>query len=146
MHTRTSSLGKTVVAAAMALAASAGACGGGGGQSPPPNCLQVLPCGGDVVGSWSFLGTCLNIQAQSADRAASCPGAKINAAGVSLTGALNFTSDLTYTATNWHEVFVITETVPLSCAQTVNCTDGNGTETDTASGTTVSMATIANKT
>ena len=30
---------------------------GGGGQATPTSCLQVQPCGGDVVGTWSFVGT-----------------------------------------------------------------------------------------
>ena len=99
MHTRASAIRTMAAAAVMALAASAGGCGGG--HSPPPNCLQVQPCGGDVVGNWSFLGACVDVQAQSADFDLSCPGAKVNATGISLTGTLNFNADFTYTATNW---------------------------------------------
>ena len=144
MHTRASAIRTMAAAAVMALAASAGGCGGG--HSPPPNCLQVQPCGGDVVGNWSFLGTCSDVQAQSAELAASCPGAKINAAGVSLTGTLNFTAYATYTATNWHEFFVIAETVPLSCAGAARCTDRNGTETDTSNGSMVTVTTACSGT
>lgn len=144
MKTRASSI-RMAAAAVVALAASTGACGGGG-QSAPPNCLQVQPCGGDVVGSWSFLGTCYNVQAQSAELAASCPGAKLNAAGVSLTGTFNFNADLTYTATNWHEVFALNETLPLSCAGTASCTESNGTETNVSNGSTVTVTTACSGT
>jgi len=145
MHTRASAIRTMAAAAVMALAASAGGCGGGG-HSPPPNCLQVQPCGGDVVGNWSFLGACSDAQAQSEDLDAFCPGAKVNASGVSLTGILNFNADLTYTATNWHEVFLASETLPLSCSGMGSCTERNGTQTDTSSGSTVTVTTACSGT
>ena len=82
MHTRASSIRNMAAAAAVVLAASTGACGGSS-HSPPPNCLQVAPCGGDVVGTWAFLGTCTEPRcAQSDQLGASCPGAAFNAFGV----------------------------------------------------------------
>ena len=139
MHTRASAMGKMAAAAVLVLAAATGACGGG--HSPPPNCLQLAPCGGDVVGTWTFIGTCTDIAAQSDSLAEFCPGAAINAFGVSLTGTFAFNADSTYTASNWHELFVATETIPLSCAGGATCAEGNGTETETMPGSTVTVTT-----
>jgi hypothetical protein len=140
MHTRARSIRRMAAAVAVVLAAATGACGSSN-HSPPPGCLQFAPCGGDVVGTWSFLGTCTDIAGQSALLAAACPGAAINAFGVSITGTFTFNADSSYTASNWHEVFVATETLPLSCAGGTTCADGNGTETDTTGGSTVNVTT-----
>ena len=124
---------------ALGLLTLAPAGAGCGGSSAPPNCGQEQPCGGDVVGAWSFLGACQNVKAASTDVMGVCPGASITSANTSLTGSLTFNSDLTYTASNWHETFTLTETVPLSCTDGTACADGNGTSTDTNNGMTVSV-------
>ena len=54
----------------------------------------------------------------------------IGAVGVSLTGSLAFKTDLTYTASNWHETFNVTETLPLSCVGGGSCSDLNQTTND----------------
>jgi hypothetical protein len=120
----------------LALAAPLVGCGGSSG---PPNCGAEQPCGGDVVGAWSFAGVCSNVSAASAEAMAACPGASIGAASTSLTGLLTFNADQTYTASNWHETFSLTETVPLSCTGAVTCADGNGTSSDTQNGETISV-------
>jgi hypothetical protein len=132
---------RNVAAGALALGLSATACGGG--SSAPPNCLQVSPCGGSLVGTWSFLGTCSDVAAQSAQASALCPGFTINSAGMALSGTFTFNADFTYVATNWHETFVINETVPLSCAGVAACADRNGTITTTnaPSGQTTTLTT-----
>jgi hypothetical protein len=114
---------------------------GCGGSSGPPNCGAEQPCGGDVVGTWSFAGVCLNVSAASAAREAACPGASIGGANVSLTGGLTYNADLTYTATNWHESFSVTEIVPLSCAGATTCAEGNGTDSQTQNGKTITVTT-----
>src|SRR5690348_15227398 len=81
------------------LVAALAGCGGSSGAA---HCGTTQPCGGDVVGAWSFQGTCQNVAASSADLAATCPGASISASSVVLTGGLTFNADLTYAATNWH--------------------------------------------
>ena len=56
---------------------------GGGGNSAPPNCLQVQPCGGNVVGTWTLLGACYASAFRtqlSTSLAASCPGAGVPSA------------------------------------------------------------------
>jgi len=116
-------------------------CGGGHGHSAPPTCLQVEPCGGDVVGSWSFLGTCSNLAAENAQLQAACPGASLNASPGTLTGLLTFNADGTFVATNWHEAFAGTESLPLTCAGTSTCGENNGTTNDSSDGVTVTTTT-----
>src|SRR5439155_25225670 len=114
---------------------------GCGGSSNPPNCGAEQPCGGDVVGAWSFAGACSNVSATNAELMAACPGASIGGSSVSLTGALTYNADLTYTATNWHESFSVTETVPLTCAGATACSANNGTDSQTQDGLTVTITT-----
>jgi hypothetical protein len=116
---------------------------GCGGSSAPPNCGIEQPCGGDVVGNWSFAGVCSNVAASSAEVMAICPGASIGGSSISLTGSLIFNADGTYTASNWHETFSLTETVPLSCAggSTSSCAENNGTTTETQNGVSATVTT-----
>jgi hypothetical protein len=124
----------------LALAAPLVGCGGSSG---PPNCGVEQPCGGDVVGSWTFAGACSNVSATNAELMVACPGARIGSSSVSLTGALTYNADLTYTATNWHETFSVTETLPLTCAgaDMTACSDANGTVSDTQGGETITITT-----
>ena len=115
---------------------------GCGGSSAPPNCGKEQPCGGDVVGAWSFLGFCANLSVENQVLAAACPGSSISAFGVTLTGQLNYNADLTYTASNWHETFSATETVPLACTNgATSCAAMSGTTNDSSTGTTVTTTT-----
>jgi hypothetical protein len=121
------------------LVAALAGCGGGSGAA---HCGTTQPCGGDVVGAWSFQGTCQNVAAASSDLAATCPGASISASSVVLTGGLTFNADLTYAATNWHETFSGTQIIPLSCVTgAISCDDLSATESDSSNGTTVSITT-----
>ena len=122
------------------LGLSAAACGGSD-VKPPPNCLQIAPCGGDVVGSWGFLGTCANVAAESADLQAVCPGARLTSSGAAITGSFAFSADGSYTATSWHETFAGSELLPLSCAPVAECADLNQTTTDTSNGMTQTIIT-----
>ena len=81
------------------------------------------------------------MSATNAELMAACPGASIGSSSVSLTGTLTYNADLTYTATNWHESFSITETVPLTCAGTTACSEGNGTDSETQDGETITVTT-----
>ncbi len=140
MRTRASVIRQMVAAVVVVLAASTGACGGGAGQSRPPNCLEVAPCGGDVVGTWSFIGACADVEALSG-QVESCPGAAFNAFGVAITGTFTLNADSSYTASNWHEVFVSSQTIPLSCSGTASCAESNQTEKQTMTGSTIDITT-----
>jgi len=96
---------------------------GGGGNSAPPNCLQVQPCGGNVVGTWTLLGACYASAFRtqlSTSLAASCPGASIDTLDIDMSGTVTFNADLTYAA-NVHETLTITERIPLSCLNASSC-------------------------
>jgi hypothetical protein len=105
---------------------------GGGGQAAPASCLQVQPCGGDVVGTWSFVGACEDVDAEN--RLSDC--SLLSGTSETLTGVLTFNADGTYTATNWHDAYAGTETSPLSCFGAPTCTASNGTTTVTSNGET----------
>lgn len=140
MHTRASAIRTMAGAVVVVLAAATGACGGSS-HSPPPNCLQVDPCGGDIVGTWTFLGTCTNVAALNDQLGDGCPGAAFKAFGIAVTGTFTFNADLTYTASSWREDFVVAETLPLMCVGGATCAEANGTQTDTTVGGTSTVTT-----
>jgi hypothetical protein len=124
------------------LCASAGGCGPGSGDGDPPRCLQVQPCGGDVVGTWKLLGACtspaflseLNAQVQ-----ASCSGASVTALDVDLSGTFTYNPDLTYSMTGT-ETISGTEMIPLSCLGYASCAAAQPASADatlTCTGTTI---------
>jgi hypothetical protein len=109
--------------------------GCGGGQAAPSNCLLVQPCGGDVVGTWSFIETCADVASENG--LSSC--ALLSDVSDTLTGLLTFNADGTFTAANWHEPFARTVTTPLTCSGASSCTAGNGTTTESSNGVTVTQ-------
>ncbi len=88
-----------------ALWISAASCSGSSGAA----CGQVTPCGGDVVGSWAIVSSCLSATGmffsdQQAFFASFCAGAAGSAspvsddqASASWTGAWSFSSTMSYT-------------------------------------------------
>jgi len=106
-------------------------CGSSNHHAPPPSCLQAAPCGGDVVGSWSFLGGCQNLAESNKETQLSCPGAAIQGLSRAFSGQLTFNADSTYSASNWRQVIHASETVPLSCAGVTSCALLNTNTTDT---------------
>jgi len=111
--------------------------GCGGGSTAPATCLQVRPCGGDVVGTWSFLGECSNVDA--ANELSDC--SLLSGVSEALTGLLTFNADGTYTVTNWHQTYARTVSAPLTCSGASTCTAGNGTTTSSSNGETVTATT-----
>jgi len=112
-------------------------CGGSNHHAPPPSCLEAAPCGGDVVGTWNFLGGCENLPAANAESQLSCPGSAIRGFALSFSGQLTFNADSTYTASNWHESVSANETVPLSCVGLPTCDSLNMTASDATSTTSI---------
>lgn len=116
--------------------------GCGGGNSAPPKCLQVQPCGGNVVGTWTLLGACYApaFRTQLNDSlATSCPGASIDTLDIDISGTLTFNADLTYTA-SVHEMLTVTERIPLSCLNASSCatvTSTSAESTISCTGTTI---------
>jgi hypothetical protein len=122
----------------------AGASGGSGGNdaggAPPASCGQVRPCGGDVVGTWAFLGVCLNEAESSAELAASCPGASVSDYAHTKSGFLTLNADLTYTSNVVRETLSSVHTKPLNCESALDCASLSRsitpTSTTTCTGTT----------
>jgi hypothetical protein len=100
---------------------ASGCSSGGGGTHSPASCLQVQPCGGDIVGTWKLLGGCINAAAISDQVAAACPGASV-AASIDVTGTATFNADLTYTF-DVAEMISETQSLPLSCTGLASCTE-----------------------
>jgi hypothetical protein len=115
-------------------------CGGSSHHAPPPSCLAVQPCGGDVVGNWSFLGGCENIAEVNAELQVSCPGGAIKGFSLSFSGQLTFNADATYTAGNWHEAVNASETIPLSCVGLTSCASLSQMSTDTTGSTSIACS------
>ena len=124
--------------------ASGGSGGNIGGGPPPASCGQVRPCGGDVVGTWAFLGVCLNVAANTAELAASCPGASVSDYAHTKSGFLTFNADLTYVSNVVMETLSSVHTKPLNCESALDCASlsrsivsGDDTSTTTCTGTTI---------
>ena len=71
-------------------------CGGGGATGPGTggSCAKKTACGGDVVGTWTIASQCVDVSVD-----AICAGGKLDPAGLTVTGAVTYNSDLTYTLT-----------------------------------------------
>jgi hypothetical protein len=95
-------------------------CGGGtdGGRGEPPmSCLQVQPCGGDVVGTWRFVGGCAaEASVFTALAQTSCPGTEVSQVAFGASGSVTFNADLTYVGQGWNTTYSDTVTRPLSCS------------------------------
>jgi hypothetical protein len=86
--------------------------GSGGGDAGEPTCSATLPCGGDLVGTWTAKALCGESLTDSM-----CPSATGSATG-SVSGTITFKSDLTYSE---DLTFTLSAalTVPSSCLQGV---------------------------
>ena len=103
------------------MAALSPACGGGGGRNGA--CGKVLPCGGEVVGSYDIREACLSDPslvvnavinaALDANFISDCPGRTVDDGRYTTTGTASFNADSSYavTSTVWATA---TQTVPAS--------------------------------
>ena len=115
----------TARAMTVAFAALVAGCGpsSGSGTNGPPGCLQAQPCGGNVVGTWNFLGACTSpvfFSETNSDLQAACPGASVTAFDLGFSGTVTYNADLTYSA-NANETIDVTEMIPLSCLGFATC-------------------------
>lgn len=82
------------VGASVAMMALAG-CGGSDGGS----CGMVAACGGDVVGEWTIVDTCLTASGGGAIFGDFCPTATIDASGIRASGMGSYRADMTFAGT-----------------------------------------------
>ncbi|HXU00602.1 MAG TPA: hypothetical protein VN903_06395 [Polyangia bacterium] len=105
---------------AIALAPMLSTCGSGALAS----CGKVQPCGGDVVGSWTINGECVDTSSITMQVSGACPGVSIDASGIRITGNATFNADMTYTMNEMISAS-ISESIPASCLRmngvTVTC-------------------------
>ena len=81
----------TVAGLSTVLLASCGSSAGSG------NCGKVAPCGGNIVGDWTIVDTCLAFTGSDASPlGAACPSATLDAGGFNATGTVSYRSDLTF--------------------------------------------------
>jgi len=91
------------------------------GQTVPSSCGRVQPIGGDVVGTWTFVGACENLVEENAELASSCPGETIHSSSSTRTGSITLDANLTFTTTTWNETGASSQTIPLSCIGSASC-------------------------
>jgi hypothetical protein len=102
-------------------------CGSSGGGS----CGKVAPCGGDIVGSWTITGACVNngaVTMQIAQLLPGCTTATGSVSNVHATGSASFNTDMTYTLTETLSASG-QATIPPSCLQvsgfSITCADAD---------------------
>jgi hypothetical protein len=119
----------SVALVALTLLGATLGCGGDGRPSglPPPGimpapatCGTVLPCGGDVTGTWKVLGGCLG---PSYGETPPCPGGNIKLLTLDYSGTVTFNPDLTYTSNDLAVTRAEIDTLPTSCLPTKTCAD-----------------------
>lgn len=109
------------------LGATLGCSGGGrpsglpppGIMPSPPTCGTVLPCGGDLTGTWKVIGGCLG---PSAGESLPC-GGTVQLLTLSFGGTETFNADMTYTFTDLAQDRAEIDTVPTSCLGTTTCAE-----------------------
>ena len=111
-----SSLAVWLVAAG---AAGTLACGSGGSD----NCGQVSPCGGDVVGTWSWTRACPNAAAYTAQADTSCRGSFVTSISQAVGGSITFNADLTFRLENASSSLVTNHSFPLESQAVAACAD-----------------------
>src|SRR6185436_2193472 len=98
--------------------------GGSGGAGPPRDCLDVRPCGGDLVGKWVFFRGCAaDASLFTAQEQAACPGTLVSNIGYAVAGSVTFNADLTYVADGWDVSFSSIVTSDLSCTGDASCAE-----------------------
>ena len=113
-------LGRSLAVLIAALALFEASCGGDGGGS----CGKVAPCGGNLVGSWTFTGACVTragvMTDLAGDFASFCPTATVGAAAETASGMIAFNADASY-AVDITQSASLTIDVPASCIAGASC-------------------------
>ena len=98
-------------------------CGGSIGEAPA-SCLTLHPCGGDLVGTWRFVGACVADTATfTAFANARCAGSTVSGYSLAASGSITFNADLTYSARDWKTSFTQMSTFPASCTPGSSCAE-----------------------
>jgi hypothetical protein len=85
----------------------------------PATCGTVLPCGGDLTGTWKIIGGCLG----PGDGEILPCGGTVQLLTLSYGGTETFNADMTYAFTDLSGERAEIDTVPTSCDPTNTCAD-----------------------
>jgi hypothetical protein len=95
----------------------------GGPDAGAASCGAVQPCGGDVVGTWKIVGSCVNPAALASDFVAAfgadCPQATATLNPNTPATLLTFAPNGYYTSGGWQQTSILT--VPASCKNGRTC-------------------------
>jgi hypothetical protein len=88
----------------------------------PVTCGTVLPCGGDLTGTWKVLGGCI-LPAGLVN--AACQDSTTQLVTLSYAGSVTFNGDMTYTTTHFTETRTDIDTYPSDClaSEGVTCAE-----------------------
>jgi len=97
-----------------------GSSGGNGGSAATATCGKVLPCGGDLRGTWTLKESCFDLDTQSP----TCPDERITSWMSTVSGNWTFNADMTYSRSDSLSVVVVWN-IPLSCVSSLasSCAD-----------------------
>jgi hypothetical protein len=96
--------------------------GGGAGTAPGVTCDGTQPCGGALVGTWSFVSVCMHdAAAMKQFMYPNCPTATVTDVNVMQTGSMVFTA-ASY-AVAMSRTYAYTYTIPTSCLGGLTCED-----------------------
>jgi hypothetical protein len=98
-----------------------GGSAGGGNAGAGASCGPMPPCGGDVVGTWSYVQGCVNNDAFAASLTMTCPGMTVSISNFALSGSVSFDADLSYATSSGVETLTVTEMLPPSCLNGITC-------------------------
>jgi hypothetical protein len=103
-----------------AMAAAAGALSGCGGGSGGGTCANGSACGGNIVGTWKIVSSCLS----SSGSDPSCPTATSDTSGLKIDGTVTYDAAMTYN-TAMTLSGTVKSTLPASClmdnGMTITC-------------------------
>jgi hypothetical protein len=85
----------------------------------PATCGTVLPCGGDLTGTWKIIGGCLG---PGDGETLPCAGT-VQLLTLSFAGTMTFNADMTFTFTDMANDRAEIDTVPTSCLPTKTCAE-----------------------
>jgi hypothetical protein len=108
-------------------------------------CMNVGPCGGELVGSWKMVNFCFDQPSAPADLSAACPSVALKVSNVSVAGNVMYNADKTFSqsATITASVGL---TLPGSCLQgqnAVTCTQIEASSNQDASSSPLTCTTLA---
>jgi hypothetical protein len=96
--------------------------GGAAGSGSNGSCGNVEPCGGSLVGTWSFTAECINSMVFAPQTQAICAQASVSSVNASVSGSATFDASMVYSVTQ-NVTAAVVWNVPASCVAGGTCAD-----------------------